>query len=52
MDDRLKVAVSAMLFDAIFAVGAGWKYGKQLWQFQGAATGLLTGYLLGRSRLL
>tara|TARA_Y100000991_G_scaffold200369_1_gene172664 strand:+ start:272 stop:523 length:252 start_codon:yes stop_codon:yes gene_type:complete len=48
----LLLVVSASIWAGIALNRAGWKYRKQLWQFQGAATGLIAGYLLGSSMLI
>ena len=48
----LLLVVAASIWAGVGLDRAGWKYRKQLWQFQGAATGLVAGYLLGRSRLI
>ncbi|QNI82580.1 putative membrane protein [Synechococcus sp. RS9907] len=48
----LLLVVAASLWAGIALDRAGWKYRKQLWQFQGAATGFVAGFLLGRSRLI
>ena len=44
--------VAASIWAGIALDRAGWRYRKQLWQFQGATIGLVAGYLLGRSRLI
>ena len=48
----LLLVVAASIWAGVGLDRAGWKYRKQLWQFQGAATGLVAGYLLGRSKLI
>ena len=48
----LLLVVAASLWAGIALDRAGWTYRKQLWQFQGAATGFVAGFLLGRSRLI
>ena len=44
----LLVVVAASIWAGIALDRAGWRYRKQLWQFQGATAGLVAGYLLGR----
>ena len=48
----LLLVVAASIWAGVGLDRAVWKDRKQLWQFQGAATGLVAGYLLGRSRLI
>ena len=48
----LLLVIAESIWAGIALDRAGWKYRKQLWQFQGAATGLVAGYLLGHSRLI
>ena len=48
----LLLVVAASIWAGVALDRAGWKYRKQLWQLQGAATGLVAGYLLGRSKLI
>ena len=48
----LLLVVAASIWAGIALDRAGWRYRKQLWQFQGAAIGLISGYLLGRSKLI
>ena len=48
----LLVVVAASIWAEIALDKAGWRYRQQLWQFQGATAGIVTAYLLGRSRLL
>ena len=42
----LLLVVAASTWAGIALDRAGWKYQKQLWQFQWATTGLVAGYLL------
>jgi|TARA_Y100001934_G_scaffold264851_1_gene342317 hypothetical protein len=48
----LLLIVAISIWAGVALDRAGWRYRKQLWQFQGAATGLGVGYLLGRSKLI
>ena len=48
----LLLVIATSIWAGIALDRAGWKYRKQLWQFQGAATGLVAGYLMGRSKLI
>jgi hypothetical protein len=48
----LLLVVAASIWAGIALDRAGWRHRKQLWQFQGAATGFVAGYMLGRSKLI
>ena len=48
----LLLVVAASIWAGIALDRAGWRHRKQLWQLQGAATGIVAGYLLGRFKLI
>ncbi len=48
----LLLVVAASIWAGIALDRAGWRHRKQLWQLQGAVTGMVAGYLLGSFKLI